>query len=370
MTKNKLIAFATALICSMSVASATNITVNGVADDEQNRDKIYDTSLVLDAEIANTLTMLNSYLRDNQIKAYTVLKEGRNKIEVIGDTFEALEPVKAFVKENGLNESLIEYGVESFENLVSDGEEAITPVTNEELETLVTAMQKLNTYLNEAGYLDDSAYTALYWGKHSIQCFVKNYTVHDKVIQFMKDNEIAETLVDVIVSPEYDFHAADGGQRSYEEVNTVVADEYISLKNYLNDSGMLSNIYLTTKQDKTYPDVSYTCVEIYVKTQEDANALKVYMTESSYWQDVVEITVKSDLSRDTDSTIHNKAYVCLAGDSNDDGQFGISDVIKLQKYLLAADTICERQWYASDLTDDGTVNVFDLCLSKRNLINR
>ncbi|MBO6307653.1 MAG: dockerin type I repeat-containing protein [Oribacterium sp.] len=368
MKKTKIIAALAAMMCCVTSVSAPSSAIASVAE-SSDRDQVYDSSLVLDGEIANTLQALNRYLWDNQIKAYTVLKEGRDKIGVIGDTFEALEPVKAFVRENGLNESLIEYGVESFENLVPDGEETITPVTNEELETLVTAMQNLNTFLNESGYLDDSAYAALYWGKHSIECFVKTYAVHDAVIQFMKENEIAETLVDVIVSPECDFHVGDGGQRSYDEVNTIVADEYISLKNYLNDSGILSNIYLTTKQDKTYPDVSYTCVEIYVKTQEDANAMKAYMTENSYWQDVVEITVKSDLSSDTDSTIHNKAYVCLAGDSNDDGQFGISDVIKLQKWLLTADTMYERQGYASDLTGDGRVDVFDLCLSKRKLIN-
>ena len=109
-------------------------------------------------------------------------------------------------------------------------------------------------------------------------------------------------------------------------------------------------------------------MEIYVKAQEDAAALKAYMDANYYWQDVVEVTVQPDLSVKPDSTIRNKAYICLAGDSNDDGKFGISDVIKLQKYLLAADTMYERQGYASDLTGDGVVDVFDLCLSKRKLI--
>lgn len=196
MKKTRMIAMMAAVMCCIGTISATSVAVAETAD----RDQVYDNSLVLDTEVADTLTALNRYLWDNQIKAYAALKEGQDKIEVIGDTFEALEPVKIFVKENGLNESPIEYGVESFENLIPDGEETITPVTNDELETLVTTMQALNTYLNEGGYLDDSAYAALYWGKHSIQCFVKSYAVHDEVIQFMKDNGIAETLVDVIVS--------------------------------------------------------------------------------------------------------------------------------------------------------------------------
>ena len=96
--------------------------------------------------------------------------------------------------------------------------------------------------------------------------------------------------------------------------------------------------------------------------------IKQYMEDNYYWQDVVEVTVQPNLSVIPDSTIHNKAYVCLAGDSNDDGEFGISDVVKLQKYLLASTDMQERQIAASDLTDDGCVDVFDLSLSKRNLI--
>lgn len=368
MMKNRIIAFIAAMVCCVGTASATNINLTSVAKDTKNRDKVYDTSLVLDEDIADTLQALNRYLWDNQVKAYTTLKHYEDKVEVIGQSFEVLENVKEFIKKNGFNESLIEYGVENYESELTDGE-ITTPVSNDELETLVTTMQMLNTYLYESGYLDDSALAVLYWGKHSIECFVKTYAVHDNVVQFMKDNGIAETLVDVIVSPEYDFRVDDGGQRSYDEVNTIVAGEYLTLKSYLKDTGILSNIYLTTKQNKKYPDVSYTYVEVYVKTQADADTLKDYMTETYYWQDIVEITAQPDLSNNPDSTIRYKEYVCLKGDSNDDGQFGIADVLKLQKYLLTDDTMYERQEYASDLTGDGRVDVFDLCLSKRKLIN-
>ena len=92
------------------------------------------------------------------------------------------------------------------------------------------------------------------------------------------------------------------------------------------------------------------------------------MEDNYYWQDGVEVTVQPNLSVISDSTIHNKAYVCLAGDYHDDGQLGISAVVKLQTYLLASTAMQERQIAASDLTDDGCVDVFDLSLSKRKLI--
>ena len=373
MKKRRFLTAITAAMCVTCAVSAPDMVLVSNAETE-NRDKVIEQSLILPEDIAHIWDTLSSYLWDKEthtrtMDAFTELDKNKNII-IVADNEDVLAVVKAFVKEKELDESLIGYRIESFEDMIPDGYAVETPVTNEELETLVTTLQVLNTYLYEKGFIDNSAYASLYWGKHAIECYAQSYAVEYEVKQFMKENDIDENLISIIVAPEEDYSTVYGGQRNYDEVNTIVADEYISLKKYLNDSGLLSNVYLTTKTNAELPDVPYSCVEIYVRSQEDADKLKNYMEENYYWQDVVEVTVQPDLSADTDSTIHNKDYICLEGDSNDDGQFGISDVIKLQKYLLAADTICERQWYASDLTDDGTVNVFDLCLSKRNLINR
>jgi len=230
-------------------------------------------------------------------------------------------------------------------------------------------LQTLNSYIYEKGFIDNSAYASLYWDKHAIDCYVQSYAVEYEIKQFIEDNKIDENLITVIVAPEADYRVPEGGQRSYEEVNTIVADEYITLKNYLNDNGILSNVYLTTKGELNYPELPYSCVEVYVRSQEDVDKLKVYMEENYYWQDVVEITVQSELSTDTDSTIHNKEYICLDGDSNDDGEFGVADVIKLQKYILTGDTLSEREAKSSDLIEDERIDVFDLIISKRMLIN-
>ena len=50
--------------------------------------------------------------------------------------------------------------------------------------------------------------------------------------------------------------------------------EYITLKKYLTDNVILSNVYLTTKGELDYPKVPYSCVEIYVRSQKDADKLK------------------------------------------------------------------------------------------------
>lgn len=370
MKKRRIIA---AFMSAMCLTGALSIPTSVCSAEAENRNKVYEPSLIIPKEIAYICDTLDTILWDKEthtrkMDAFTELDKDRNII-VVADNEDVLAVVKAFVKEKELDESLIGYRIESFADMVPTGYTVETPVTNDELEALIAAMKQLNTFLLEKGYLDNSACTSLYWGRHSIECSAKSYAVEYDIRQFIKESGIAEDLVTVIVAPEADYSMVYGGQRSYDEVNTIVADEYISLKNYLNDSGMLSNVYLTTKTSKELPDVPYSCVEVYVKTKADADTLKAYMDENYYWQDVVEVTVQPDLSADTDSTIHNKDYICLEGDSNDDGEFGVADVIKLQKYILTDDTMYEREAVASDLIDDGEIDVFDLVMAKRKLIS-
>lgn len=58
----------------------------------------------------------------------------------------------------------------------------------------------------------------------------------------------------------------------------------------------------------------------------------------------------------------------LMGDVNDDGAFNVSDVVLLQKWLLAVPGTELADWKAADLCEDGVLNVFDLCMMKRALI--
>lgn len=57
------------------------------------------------------------------------------------------------------------------------------------------------------------------------------------------------------------------------------------------------------------------------------------------------------------------------GDVNDDGLFNISDVVVLQKWLLSMPDIQLTNWKAADVCTDGRLDVFDLCLMKRELID-
>lgn len=56
------------------------------------------------------------------------------------------------------------------------------------------------------------------------------------------------------------------------------------------------------------------------------------------------------------------------GDVNNDGTFNISDVVLLQKWLLAVPDTHLANWRAADFCEDNKLDVFDLCLMKRSLI--
>ncbi len=66
----------------------------------------------------------------------------------------------------------------------------------------------------------------------------------------------------------------------------------------------------------------------------------------------------------------SKVTYKLTGNVNGDNQFNVSDVVMLQKWLLAVPDTKLADWKAGDLCEDDELNVFDLCLMKRKLLNK
>ena len=58
----------------------------------------------------------------------------------------------------------------------------------------------------------------------------------------------------------------------------------------------------------------------------------------------------------------------LKGDVNGDGDFNISDIVIFQKWLLAVPDTELKDWRTADLCQDNKLDVFDLCLLRRELI--
>lgn len=58
------------------------------------------------------------------------------------------------------------------------------------------------------------------------------------------------------------------------------------------------------------------------------------------------------------------------GDVNNDGSFNVADVVLFQKWLLNAPDVTLDYWWAVDFYADGKLDVFDLCLMKKALIEK
>ena len=82
-----------------------------------------------------------------------------------------------------------------------------------------------------------------------------------------------------------------------------------------------------------------------------------------------EVTLSTTVTTNTDHTLYahwekNK----VDGDVNADGTFNVADVVMLQKWLICTPNVTLTDWQAADLYEDGIINVFDLCIMKRELI--
>ena len=59
----------------------------------------------------------------------------------------------------------------------------------------------------------------------------------------------------------------------------------------------------------------------------------------------------------------------VRGDVNADGELNVSDLVLLQKWLLVVPDTKLADWKAADLCNDDRLDVFDLCLMRKELVN-
>lgn len=63
------------------------------------------------------------------------------------------------------------------------------------------------------------------------------------------------------------------------------------------------------------------------------------------------------------------ADTTIRGDVNADGEFTIADIVALQEWILAVPDASLVDWKAGDLCEDQKLDVFDLCVMRRELIS-
>ena len=62
--------------------------------------------------------------------------------------------------------------------------------------------------------------------------------------------------------------------------------------------------------------------------------------------------------------------ITVKGDVNADGRFTIADAVTFHKWLLAVPNAELANWKAADFNDDGTVDIFDFCILRQELIEK
>ena len=82
------------------------------------------------------------------------------------------------------------------------------------------------------------------------------------------------------------------------------------------------------------------------------------------------VTKKNEEISDTASFAVSYGAPVVKGDVNSDNELNIADAVLLQKWLLAFPDTNLPDWNRADLYRDGRLDVFDLCLMKRALIEK
>ena len=157
----------------------------------------------------------------------------------------------------------------------------------------------------------------------------------------------------------FDWHTGDDNEEA--RVDFYFDDElvYTSKKHIPTNEGRLWIGLWFPNAWAGIPDFDTTAFEIdYIKIMPfhekgDTKQNETYADDG--WGDIADITVTPPESK-------------VKCDVNSDGKFSIADVVLLQKWLISAPDTELADWKAADLCEDDKLDVFDLCLMKKELL--
>lgn len=176
----------------------------------------------------------------------------------------------------------------------------------------------------------------------------------------------------------------------HEEIKSDATDRISLDKNMLDDLGDTYAIELDYESATGYPPVIalqrwssapsiwHTVQPFYfngdkaVFLAEDISSALKQLDVSSSELDGIAVTAYSGEITLKNAKILTKSdeIQSVKGDVNADGEFSVADVVLLQKWLLAVPDIELADPKSADLCEDGKLNVFDLCIMKRELISK
>lgn len=143
--------------------------------------------------------------------------------------------------------------------------------------------------------------------------------------------------------------------RGYTADGEIDWNSYISFADIVNADNEYYNA-------DNYNGIAYNGAETMAKKAELAKGYGGIMI----WELTQDAKGEESLLKVISDTLGGKTFI--AGDVNADGSFNVSDLVLMQKWLLAVPDTELKNWKAGDLCDDGILDVFDLCVMRKNLI--
>lgn len=150
-----------------------------------------------------------------------------------------------------------------------------------------------------------------------------------------------------------------------------------------SECSSLSNIHLSQNLKSIGSGAFYKCANLkYVVIPKSVESIGEYAfgyqsydldSHSGTLYDDFKIYGYAGTAAETYANENNITFIALeevSGDVNSDGEFNITDVVLLQKWLLAVPDTTLADWKSGDLCEDDILNVFDLCLMRRKLIEQ
>ncbi|MCR4638782.1 dockerin type I repeat-containing protein [Ruminococcus sp.] len=277
-----------ALTAAVMTAALTAV-MPAVAEDG-SRDKVYDSSLILDENIVFTIRSLDKYLKDNGIRAVTALGSGK-KVQVHAESLDTLEPVKAFVKESGLDADIIEYGVERFE-LTGGSSDSIAELPS----NMSTQEDALRYRLDK--YINDNNIDAWIYDKESspdgiifIGYYRKNENIPLEIIAQVEKNGFDPHLVNFVQED----HEKDGLIEDIDVIKRLI--NWYIFENKLN-AGIVPEFELIDSLDSNVLYVEYTAEKTDIPEK-----LAAYIEDRKIDPELVKTGVSGSFSKQNESTV-------------------------------------------------------------------
>ncbi len=275
--------------------TAASSALMPVMADGENRDNVYDSSLILSDDTISTDKAINAFLWDSEtntrnINAYTALNSDHKTIEVHSVEPAVIEAVKEYVKANAINEELIMY-------VIDEEEEQLTGTYFDELPSSDSTQEAALRFML-TNYINDNNIDAWIYDKESspsgiifIGYYRKNKNIPVDIVNYVKSIKYDPQLVNFVQED----HEKDGLIEDIDVIKRLI-NWYIS-ENKLN-AGIVPEFELLDGLGSNALYVEYTAEKTDIPEK-----LAAYIKDRKIDPDLVKTGVSGSFSKQNESVV-------------------------------------------------------------------